>query len=200
MGVHIDRTLSFSPHIATIASKARARCAIFLKSFISRDMKTMLKFYTTYVRPILEYGSVVWCPVSSKDINILENVQRFFTNKITGCTYLPYSQRLSILSLHSLHHRRIVSDLATLHSLVSGNLLLSLTPHMNHTPPSITRGHNLKIDIPTMRYVSSKQNFISRTASYWNSLPLSVLSATSNSSFRHRITKSLFDPHLPSTT
>jgi len=60
-------------------------------AFISRDKKIMLKFYITYVSPLLEYGCAVWGPISSHDINTLENVQRYFTNKIRGCKFLPYN-------------------------------------------------------------------------------------------------------------
>jgi len=44
-------------------------------------------------RPLLEYGCAVWGPISSQDINTLENVHRYFTNKIRGCTFLPYNLR-----------------------------------------------------------------------------------------------------------
>jgi len=119
----------------SIASKPRAQCGVFLTAFISRDKEIRLKLYTRYVRPLLEYGCAVWGPVSSHDINTLEKVQRYFTNKIRGCIFFPYNLRLSILSLNSLQHRRTVSDLA--HSLISGHLLFSLTPHICHITPSI---------------------------------------------------------------
>jgi len=51
LGISINPSLSFAPHIVTIVSKARARCAVFLKTFVSRDSKTMVKFFIAYVRP-----------------------------------------------------------------------------------------------------------------------------------------------------
>jgi len=139
----------------------------------------------------------VWCPVAANDINTLENVQRYFTNKISECTYLPYSQRLTILSLNSLQHRRAVSDLVTLHALISGRSLFTLTPHLNHIPPSITRGHNLKIDIPLLKYSQSKQNFLSRTAPCWNTLPFLALSSSTSVSFHCHLSRYLKNPYLP---
>jgi len=58
-----------------------------------------------YVRPLLEYGSVVWSNTAAANITKLKNVQRFFTNKITGCCYRPYKERLKLLSHH--RHRSI---------------------------------------------------------------------------------------------
>jgi len=97
INIAIDKSLSFSSHISLITGKARSRCAVFFKNFLSRDKKNMILFFITYVRPLLESSGTVWYPVSSADNNKLENVFRFFTNRIRGCTFLPYHQRLSIL-------------------------------------------------------------------------------------------------------
>src|SRR6266496_5177608 len=123
----------------------------------------MLKFYLVYVRPILEYASVMWNPISVGDINVLEGVQRSFTNKIPGCRFLPYCQRMKILGISSLQHRRAVSDLVCLFTIVVGDLNISLAPHLMFNPPSITRGHNLKIIPPFLNYTLSKKNLLSRT-------------------------------------
>ena len=83
LGLRMDDSLSFSSHISAIASKARARCGVYFKTFISRDPQTMLKFYVTFVRPILEYCSVAWSPTAVRDINIIFIniiVQRYFSN------------------------------------------------------------------------------------------------------------------------
>ena len=37
-----------------------------------------------YVRPILEYNSVVWSPSSKKDTDLIEKVQRRFTKRLFG--------------------------------------------------------------------------------------------------------------------
>jgi len=195
LGLLVDESLSFSKHIANIVSKARSRCGVFLKTFISRDKTVMKTFFTTYVRPTLEYCSVIWNPLSQGDINALEGVQRYFTNKIPGCTFLPYRQRLLILSLDSLQHRRAVSDISCLHSIISGSLVVSLAPFLSHIPPSKTRGHDLRIIRPILRLVHSNQNFITRIVPCWNTLPFDVLSSTSRDSFRRRISKYLTDPH-----
>jgi len=128
----------------------------------------MLRFFTTYVRPLLEYGSSVWSPVSSSHIAKIESVQRFFSNEIPSCSFLPYSNRLSILNINSLYHCRLITDLTTLHSLVSGHTTASLFPNILHVPHSITRSHNLKLIIPLLNHSSFSQNFVSCSAGDWN--------------------------------
>ncbi len=196
LGVLVDSSLSFSQHISQITQKARRRCVLFLKVFVTRDPLTMVKFFVTYVRPLLEYSSPVWSPISVSEVSLLESVQRFFTNKIPGCRFLPYHQRLRKLSLQSLLHRRQVADLIYFHAAMSGRLCLSLYPHLILTPPSITRGHNLRVIIPIMRYKKMCQNFISRTAPVWNNLSSSVL-ALSDVQFRRAIIDIIKDAYCP---
>jgi len=91
------------------------------------------------------------------------------------------------LSLNSVRFRRLVTDLSTVHSSISGNIIGSLSPYLNHIPPSNTRGHNLKLEMPVLHYFRSSQNIISKVASIWNTLPQSVLKATSSASFRRLV-------------
>src|SRR6266568_9437712 len=152
-------------------------------------------FFILYVRPILEYGSTVWNPIAQCDINALENVQRYFTNRIPGCVFLPYKQRLTILSLDSLQKRRSVADLVCFYSIMSGSLNSFLSPHINLLPPSITRGHNLRINSPTLHFAISERNFLSRICTAWNKLPASILSSNSRTVFRKRVTLHCADPY-----
>jgi len=90
---------------------------------------------------------------------------------LSGCTFLPFSQRLVKLSLHSLRHRRIVTDLSTLYSLISGHTFASLYPHVIFISPSVKRSHNLQIYVPTHNFNPCEQNFLSLATPTWNNLP-----------------------------
>jgi len=194
LGVYIDSSLTYSKHIDIICAKARARCALFLKTFISRNPFTMKLFFTSYVRPLLEFSSPVWNPISKSDINKLESVQRYFTNRIPTCTYLPYNCRLKNLGLDSLEKRRTVADLVCLFSIISGSLNTFLHPHLLFDNPSTTRSHNLRLTTPLFNLSASQQNFISRTAPVWNKLPITILAASSKFIFRKRLSYVLADP------
>ena len=194
LGLLIDETLSFSSHIASIVSRARARCNIFLKSFLTRDLLVMRKFFVIYVRPLLEYCSPIWSPTSKSDVKHLESVLRYFSNLIPTCRFLPYKRRLVLLSLSSLQYRRTILDLVYLYSIITGETDLSLSGHLVFIPPSITRGHNLKIIPPQLHYTSSMRNFLSRTVPVWNALPISVLNVQSKSAFKSKLYSFLVDP------
>ncbi len=196
LGVIIDSSLTFEKHIAVTCSKARSRCALFFKAFISRDPSSMKLFYTSFVRPLLEFSSPVWSPVSISQINMLESVQRNFTNRIPTCTYLPYQHRLSKLSLDSLQKRRLIADLVFVYSVVSGLCNTTLSPFLSFEHPINTRSHNLRLCRPSMRLSSSQQNFIARSAPSWNVLPAPVLASVSKFVFRKKVTIHCKDPYF----
>ena len=59
LGVIIDSKLTMSQHVSKIVTKARMRANLIFKCFHSRQRNTLLKAFTTYVRPLLEYASQV---------------------------------------------------------------------------------------------------------------------------------------------
>jgi len=62
LGIIVSCDLSTREHINAIVLKAHQRANMILKCFISKDIKVLLPAYYMYVRPILEYNSVVWSP------------------------------------------------------------------------------------------------------------------------------------------
>jgi len=63
------------------------------------------------VRPILEYGNVVWANVIKNYMNKIENVQRRFTKHIKCLQSLDYEERLKKIQLPSLEYRQIRGDM-----------------------------------------------------------------------------------------
>ena len=63
------------------------------------------------VRPILEYGNVVWSNGTKKLLNKIENVQRKFTKHVKGIYNLSYEKRLKKLQLPSIEYRQIRGDM-----------------------------------------------------------------------------------------
>ena len=51
-----------------------------------------------YVRPIVEYNSIIWSPSTACDIDAIESVQRRFTKRLPTLKNLPYRQRLKYLA------------------------------------------------------------------------------------------------------
>ena len=57
------------------------------------------KLYISYIRPHLEYCVQFWKPISVKDADMLEEVQRSATKMIPSLRNLPYEGRLKRLGM-----------------------------------------------------------------------------------------------------
>ena len=75
LGVQVGPELKFNQHVELIANKANMMLGLIRRSFTFVDGPTVKKLYSSLVRPILEYGNVIWAPTLKRDQRMLENVQ-----------------------------------------------------------------------------------------------------------------------------
>ena len=59
LGIVVHSNLKFSSHCTSIATKANARAKLIAKCFLSRKPANFIRAFKVYVRPLLEYASVV---------------------------------------------------------------------------------------------------------------------------------------------
>jgi hypothetical protein len=125
LGITIANSLSFEAHINGIVCKARQRVSTLFRGFITRNLSIMQQAFISYVRPILEYNSIICNPTYKYLIDAIEQVQHNFTKRILAIMLLPYPERLAILDLELLKLRRLRFDLIyyykVLHNLTSTN-------------------------------------------------------------------------------
>ena len=82
LGVTMTSTLSMSRHVNDITTKAHQRANCILRSFVSGAVALLVRAFAVYVRPIVEYSSVIWSPQTKLEIETIEKVQRRFTKRI----------------------------------------------------------------------------------------------------------------------
>ena len=80
--------------------------------------------FKTLVRPILEYGNVIWANGIKKYMTKIENVQRKFTKHINGMSQLPYEERLRKIKLPSLEYRQLGGDMIEVFKIAHNCLLI----------------------------------------------------------------------------
>ena len=186
LGVLINERLTFSNHCSKLARSAHFRRRQFEKAFACDDRDFRVSLFCTYIRPILESNTVVWCPHHIRDINLIENVQRKFTKYIPGMFRVPYQERLRMLGLETLEVRRIKSDLTFLFKLINEYVDFDCDGLFSFNLMN-TRGHPLKINVQRYRLDLRKYFFINRVTPIWNSLPTQVVTADSVKGFRRGI-------------
>ena len=106
LGITMSSDCTFNVHINSLSKRCKNLTGWILRTFISRDKLTMLTLFKALVLSRLDYGSQLWSPHKICQINQIEKIQRAFTKHITGMYDLPYTKRLKMLNLNSLHITR----------------------------------------------------------------------------------------------
>ena len=143
LGVFIDTECSFKQHIFNIVKKARMAASDILCAFKGCDITVMISLYKTYVRSILEYASVVFNSHCVCLINLLENVQRHYTKRLTGLWDANYDVRLKLCTLERLENRRVNNDLLLIYKLLHNKCMSCIKGHLCIQTTN-TKGHCMK--------------------------------------------------------
>ena len=188
LGVQIDDDLRFDEHIQAKTSKARQIWGMIRRTFTFIDTETFPLLFKALVRPHLEYANCVWSPRFQHQIDDIEKVQRSATKQVPGLQNMTYPERLKILKLPTLKHRRRRGDLIETYKIVHQLYDEGAVPGLNWIAAnSITRGHQFRMR-PVLSQTKIGQNrFTSRIVNDWNSLPSEIVSAFSLNSFKNQL-------------
>ena len=92
---------------------------LYRRFYMHASSSTLLKLYTNFIRPHLEYSSAVWNPYLKGEIEALEKVQKYALKVCTKSWDASYEDFLSKASLPSLQRRRIQTSLCHLFKIIN---------------------------------------------------------------------------------
>ena len=188
LGVLITADLTWSTHLQMIYTKTRKLLCMFYRIFYSNSTSsTMLKLYKSFIRPNLEYAAVLWDVYHSKDVAILENVQKFALRICTKSWNTSYEGLLSASSLPKLSLRN--QKLRLLH-LCKIYHQLTFFPSAPVIPRQVRYSTRINSKALNPIQTKSKQtyySFVPRTITEWNSLPNDIVSKTTSASFSNAL-------------
>ena len=185
LGVTLDPKLTFECHLREVSRSAFSKLGIMRRSWrIFRDTSLLKKCFNTFVLPVLEYCSSVWCSAASSHLRLLERV-------VTSAKFLV-SGELDC----DLEHRRSVAALCMLYKVWS-NPIHSLNPFLPppYQPGRITRGavaaHQYSLSAVRCRTVQYGRTFLPWTVQLWNELDGDVFDGGGLESFKCRVNRFL---------
>ena len=187
LGIHIDSTLKWNTHINKTAQRANTTSAFLHRNIRTCPRKIKHLAYTTLVRPILEYASIIWDPHTDSNTLKLETVQRrsarrFMQNYNRHASVTAMLQHLDLPTLQQRRrHSKIIMLYRIIHQLANIPTTTYITPATRNT-----QHYNL----PYARTDVYKSSFFPSTIKLWNNL----LPAIINSTTYHNIDKH-WNPH-----
>ena len=200
LGVLISNDLKSFAQSKKAAAKANSVLGQLKRSIIKFDKFTLKTLYTSIVRPHLEYASSAWSPYRSKDIKILETVQRRATKLVPELRNLPYEKRLTELGLTTLKERRERGDAIQYFKIINNINIVDWYHPNNQKPSSNINGpsnniRNNKVNSNQIyrqftKSCDQREYFFSnRVVPIWNKLPNSVTNAKNVNNFKNEYDK-----------
>ena len=192
LGLVLSHDLQWSCHINEICVKSVKRLQTMKYLKFKVDRKSLESMYFSYVRPLMEYGDVVWAGARDKDLVKLDRIHVDAMRIVTGAT-----ARSNIAKLYedtgwsSLHKRRSNHKLSLFYkiknSLVPSYLKDLLPPVISQRTNYPVRTRN-NLDNYFTRTETFRCSFIPSTINLWNSLNNDITAATSIDLFNMLLT------------
>lgn len=177
LGLLFTTTLSWKLHIHATIKKARKVLGLLFRNFYHHSSSsTLIRLYTTIVRPILEYASIVWDPSSSSVASSIESVQHFALRLASKSWSSPYHSLLSQLNLRYLSHRQTKSKIISLLKFKENLTFCPSHPPTLAPPSTYSLRSNKKGNLSLISCKSSSlhHSFFPSTIELGNFLPSSV--------------------------
>ena len=188
LGIQLAADLTWSSHISNICAKTRKLIGLTYRQFHLCKPETVLKLYTTFIRPHLEYASAVWDPHLAKDIQSLEQAQKFALRLCYRDWTCRYEQLLERARLPTLSERRKQAKLCQLFKIVHELTDCQVAPVHTKVPTYSTRQvSNLSLKDHRANSSQFLFSFYPHSISLWNSLPPQTQITSSLHTFKHAI-------------
>lgn len=178
LGILLDAKLNFNAHITSVVNKARG-----VLGFIKRRAKEFSdpyiinRLYVSLVRPILEYGSIIWDPYYNLNCIYIESVQKqflLFCLRGLGWNYtnLPsYTSRLALIKLPTLKSRRTMLNISFMVKLLNGYICCEfLVNSVKINVPCRNTRHYIPFFVPLCRSNYTISNPFTRICRQYNDL------------------------------
>jgi hypothetical protein len=194
LGLTVRTPLSFNSHMDAIIARAFSRLGLINKLFHLKSKRSLLSLYKAYVRPILEFASIIWNPHLVSYTDRIERVQRRMCRMIPTIRKYSYRKQLEVLNILSLSARRSRFQLITVFKFHTQLSRLPFDNFFTLVKDKKTRGHTLSIATKHASHNYRLGFFSISIIDLWNKLPQDVANASNLNDFKSGIS-SFFRQH-----
>ncbi|MEW8548206.1 MAG: reverse transcriptase family protein [Candidatus Thiodiazotropha sp.] len=191
LGIVLSDDLSWTNHIETISAKAWQRIGLLRRYKFLLDRASLQKMYVSFIRPLLEYGDIIWDNCTAANKRALENIQVEALRITTGGTKVCSIQKLyDDSNWETLQTRRNNHKLCQLYKMINGltpNYLYQLLPSRVHQASRYPLRNSSDFSVPASRTTTYCNSFLPMTLKAWNALNQDIRNAPSLGIFKKKI-------------
>ena len=192
LGIMFATNFKFDHRISSIAKKANKQLGIIRKVVSQRNPETIVSLYKTFVRPHLEYNSIIWSPYTERNDKLIEKVQKRMCKIIYGIrSQYSYREQLKRANLLSLKARRIKHDLISAYKIKNRMLDLNFDDFFSKNPYKKTRGNVFKLLVPKSKKKIRQNFFTCSVIKHWNKLKSSDINVYNLHLFKKNVLRYL---------
>jgi hypothetical protein len=194
LGLVFNTKLSWKNHINNITMKANKQLDIMKRLKLSIDRGTLETIYFSFIRPMVEYGSVIWDNCDNNDTSLIESIQleagRIVSGAIRGTSHEAIYRELG---WETLQKRRERQQILLFHKMIYGNCpnyLIDLVPERTsrlHSYNIRNRNNLMTMRCRTEQY---RQSFLPKLIQLWNLLPHETTSIADYNKFKNTLSLS----------
>ena len=195
LGIVLSQDMKWSAHISKITSKASQRLGALYRQSRKMTRVQIEKIYLSMIRPILEYGSVLFANCSIADVKLIESVQRRAAILSTGAIRRTATDKLNEeTGWDSLELRRKRAKMFLFYKIankIGPDYLTSMIapkPEQMRNTRSGSRNNKQMVE-PKCRITCYKKSFFPDCIKVWNSLSNVEVNSTSIDAFKYNLEK-----------
>jgi len=198
LGVVITSNLKWNDHCQRIVQKATQSLNRIRRAMYGCTEKAKTLAYLALVRPCLEYCSVVWTLYTSKNVDLIESVQRRAARWIRS-SFDPLTLQwtkssnecIRELGWPSLELRRHYACIVMIYAILNNFTPINFYEYYRLNKLS-TRSHSLTIYPIPSSINAYRYSFFVNSIFFWNSISFDILSAP-RTLFKYKLKQFLFD-------
>ncbi|KAK7480968.1 hypothetical protein BaRGS_00027783 [Batillaria attramentaria] len=216
LGILFSNDMKWSNHICNMTKKANSTLGFLRRNLRHCPTPCKKNAYLALVRPLLEYGAIIWDPYLKQDADKMERIQRnavrFISRDYRSTTPGFVTGLLKKYKLHTLQERREQLRLTFFFKVVEGlvpaippdKFLIPQKPgrrirprtyqstsHTNNPVENYIRNNDRCFAVPRCNTEQYKQSFFPRTIIAWNRLDDTVVHSDSVECFKSALAADL---------
>ena len=186
LGIQVDENLTWNSHFNFLSKKLSSYMWLLSKIRTYLSTEHRLLFYNAYIKPHLDYCSLIWSNTSNLNINKVNKLQSRSCKLILGIEYnglIEAFKRLNILSFDQSIFLSKAKVMYKIHNNIApsylNDMFLMRDTTLNNTTANLRSVASKNFIVP-----QAKCNLFKGSLSYsgvmvWNSIPVSIKDSSS---------------------